>query len=106
MLCPKENLVRDKAYLKHVRGLPCVVTGRMGDDIDPAHIRYGLGGGMGMKPGDDVVLPLSHNEHERQHRFGGEVDFWLSSIGKNPDLLMRALKAYAREIYREYQEGK
>lgn len=104
MKFPKSQIVRDKAYLKHVRSLPCVITGRMGEDIDPSHIRHGLGGGMGLKPSDDLTLPLAHELHAASHSGEGEVDFWLSNTGSF--LLMRALKALARENYREYLEGK
>lgn len=100
---PKQNLIRDKAYLKWVRSQPCCITGRMGDDIDPAHIRYGLGGGVGLKSSDDTTLPLSNNLHRYSHDIG-EISFWLEKI--TPDLLMRSLKALARENYRNYLEEK
>lgn len=104
MLIPKQNLVRDKAYLKAVRGMPCVITGRTGEDIDPAHIRYGCLS-MGMKPGDDLTVPLSNELHRQQHD-GGEVVFWLTQMNERPEFAMRCLKAYAREQYREWSEGK
>lgn len=104
MKFPKATIVRDKAYLKWVRQQPCVITGRMGEDIDPAHIRHGCFS-AGMKPGDDCVMALSHNLHMIQHNWGEET-FWLKHVTDNPDLLMRALKALARENYREYLEGK
>lgn len=78
--------------------MDCCLTGTPGPN-DPAHIRYGLGGGMGMKPGDDLVLPLTHNLHQIQHQIG-EVTFWTKYLSQNPDLLMKCVKAYARELYR------
>lgn len=53
-----------------------------------AHIRQG-GGGMGLKPGDDMCVPLSWMEHEKQHRIG-ERKYW-------PDIA-RA-KHLARDLY-------
>lgn len=103
MLLPKQNLVRDKGWLQHVRHkMRCILT--LESNPDPAHIRYGCFS-MGAKPGDDLVLPLSRASHERQHSVG-EVTFWLTQFNENPDFAMKCLKAYAREQYREYKESK
>lgn len=98
MMNPKRPPVRDAKYLAEVREMECCVTATPGPS-DPAHIRYGLGGGMGMKPGDDCVLPLKHDLHQIQHQVG-EVVFWAKYLPMNPDLLMKCVKAYARELYR------
>lgn len=64
-MIPKENRLRDPKWLIAVRSIPCVVTGNP-DGNDPAHIRYGCLSG-GMKPADDLVLPLRHDIHVDQH---------------------------------------
>lgn len=88
--------------MKWVRQQPCIITGRTGEDIDPAHIRHGLGGGMGLKPSDDLVLPVVHAMHAKQHSLGEET-FWFRAVVEDRDLLMRAIKALAREQYREWK---
>lgn len=107
LLIPKRPPLRDQRYIEQVREMPCVLTGT--SPCDPAHIRWGLGGGASMKPGDDRVLPLAHELHRAQHGMS-EARFWRSVFddrtrGVNPtlttELLMRALIAYARERYRE-----
>lgn len=105
MLIPKLNLIRDRKYLDWVRQQPCVITGKTGEDIDPSHIRYGVYAAA-MKPCDSLVVPLSNELHQLSHRGNGEVAFWCTYLPENPDLLMRALKAHARENYRSYLEGK
>ena len=103
MLIPKQHLVRDKAYLKWVRSKPCVITGRTGDDIDPAHIRYNLGGGMGLKPSDDRVVPLYNGLHRLQHS-RSEISFWTKNMPDNPTFLMECLIAWAEKEYRLWSE--
>jgi hypothetical protein len=68
-----------EAHLAFIRTLPCVVTGRPG--VEAAHIRFGslIHGkrptGMSEKPSDKWVLPLSPEEHRRQHD-GNEQHYW------------------------------
>lgn len=101
MMNPKNPPVRDPDWLKKVKSMCCVITGY--PESDPAHIRYGLGGGMGMKPGDDCVIPIRHDLHVIQHNVG-EITFWAKYISANPDFMMKCLKAYARELYKEHKE--
>jgi hypothetical protein len=76
----------DEAHLKFIRTLPCVVTGLR--DVDAAHIRYGdisyhkPTTGMGEKPHDKWTVPLSPEEHRRQHSMN-ERDYW-TLVGINP----------------------
>jgi hypothetical protein len=103
MLLPKREIVRDRKWLDHCHTLPCVLTHCVSSDIlsvVPAHIRHGLGGGISLKPGDDTALPLRADLHNEQHRVG-EVRFWREHV--TDELLMRALKALAREMYREWK---
>ena len=85
--------LRDKAYRLAVTEMPCILTGTM--PCDPAHIRYGFFA-KGVKPGDDLILPLSANLHRLQHAIG-EKRFWLTHV--TPETLMEAIKALARERY-------
>lgn len=99
MLIPKNQPLRDPAYLKAVRDMPCVIC--MATPCDPAHFRTGLGGGTGLKPPDDRVLPLCHYHHDIQHRLG-ERTFWLERM--NWWLLADALIALAEKRYREWKK--
>ena len=102
VLIPKTDIIRDANWRARVRTLPCVLTGYQwveGSEIgvDPSHIRYGCYS-AGMKPSDDLVLPLRHDLHAKSHNMG-EVRFWTTYL--TPELMMEALKAYARQMYRE-----
>lgn len=76
----REPRQRDKAYLSWLHELPCVVTGRMGDGVQAAHIRFAsieygkryTGGAE--KPHDRFCLPLWWQEHATQHE--GERRYW------------------------------
>ena len=89
-------MIRDRKYLDLVRGEPCIITGET--PCDPAHIRYGLGGGMGLKPPDNRVLPVVHQLHQRQHQIG-EIRFWVEQATEHPDFLMRILIELAEFRY-------
>ena len=66
-------MLRDKKWLAVVRRkLPCVVC--LKSPCDAAHIRIGFIG-IGIKPGDDRVLPLCREHHSEQHQVG-EKTFW------------------------------
>lgn len=69
--------VRSEAHRRFIASLPCCVSGVSGR-TQAAHIRKGNGGGMGYKPGDNFCLPLSVEEHAKQHATS-EVKYW----GKN-----------------------
>ena len=72
---------RDDEHLKLIRDCPCVSCG-----IDPcgeaAHIRMGMGGGLGRKPNDCRSISLCHSCHMRQHDIG-EKKFW-GDLGIDP----------------------
>ncbi|MFG1454607.1 DUF968 domain-containing protein [Xanthobacter sp. V2C-8] len=77
----------DDAHLVLVRQLPCIATGRT-DRVEAAHLRMSMHvygkqePGTSAKPSDEWVLPLTHDEHMRQHDMGEEA-FW-SDIGVDP----------------------
>lgn len=105
MLIRKLAPIRDPAYLKWIREEGrCVLTGR--PNPDPAHIRLGWHA-TGMKPGDDLVIPLAHDLHVDQHN-RGEVVFWLDAFARYPlgeVCLGDALRAWARQLHKEYSDG-
>ena len=97
----KNPPIRDKKYLLWLRTQPCVITGYYGDEtyaVDPMHVgTYG----KGMKSSDDQVLPVVHRYHRLAHQ-NGEITMFRKNA---PDWLLRAaLRAYAREMYREWKE--
>jgi len=99
----------------------CLLTGA--DMPDGAHIRYGFHG-MGIKPGDNLIIPLAHSLHAEQHQTG-EVEFWrenwweLLYLGRGIDFvelwedaeqidndIMDYVKHVARDYYAEWKERK
>ncbi|MEM6903473.1 MAG: hypothetical protein AAF556_09580 [Pseudomonadota bacterium] len=72
------GLIRDPRHLAFVRQLPCLACG-VDYGIHAAHIRFDSGAGMGMKPGDNRVVPLCYLHHtegpDAQHR-SGEREWW------------------------------
>ncbi|MDQ0996924.1 hypothetical protein QFZ34_002106 [Phyllobacterium ifriqiyense] len=88
----KKPRQKEESHLKFIRTLPCVVTGIR--NVEAAHIRYGdisygkYETGMAEKPHDKWVLPLSPEEHRKQHDMN-EREYW-TLVGINPlDLAMR-----------------
>lgn len=98
----KTNPIRDSKWLKQVSDMACVATGADHQPCDPAHIRAGGSAGMGIKPSDDLVLPLSHEAHMRQHQIG-EKAFWFEVLSKDRAFMMECVKAYARQLYRAHR---
>ena len=72
---PKVKILRDRKYLDSFNGAACYACGTCDGTIVPAHIRHGFSGGMGLKPPDNLALPLCHACHALQHDIG-ELDFW------------------------------
>ena len=97
---PKQNPVRDDAYLKWLRDQPCILTGWTATEtsaVDPMHIGTL---GKSIKSSDDEALPVRHEFHAFGHQHG-EMSMFRKQM---PDWLIReALRAYAREMYREYK---
>jgi hypothetical protein len=71
---PKPNSQRRGQHLAFVRQLPCVACGKAAPS-EPAHVRTGTDGGVGIKPGDRYAVPLCTACHAKQHRVG-ELSFW------------------------------
>lgn len=96
--------MEDPAHLAFVRKLPSVLSGQFG--CEACHIRIGSAvhrkkhTGMGQKPDDSWTLPLTPDEHKRQHS-QNELLFWRSH-GIDPFEL--AIKLY--EITGDIEAGK
>src|SRR6516225_4817416 len=71
---PKLDSHRRGQHLSFIRQLPCVACGRAAPS-EPAHVRTGTDGGVGIKPGDRYTVPLCTACHAKQHRIG-ELSFW------------------------------
>jgi hypothetical protein len=71
---PKLDAHRRGQHLTFIRQLACVACGRAAPS-EPAHVRTGTDGGVGMKPGDRYAVPLCTACHAKQHRVG-ELSFW------------------------------
>ena len=96
---PKNPPLRDPKWITHVRQCLCILT--YAQHPDPAHIRWGLGGGTGLKSPDNRVLPLAHRLHVLQHSMP-EAQFWRENI--TDEVLMEALIALAEKRYRIWKE--
>lgn len=66
----REMVVRSPSHLRWVRSHTCSVKDCDGLPIEAAHVRKGLAGGTGMKPGDDSVISLCAECHRYQHQIG------------------------------------
>jgi len=90
---PKRKAAKSKDYLAWLHELPCVVSGRYG--VQAAHLSYAApefghyGRGKGAKASDRWALPLSPEEHARQHSMSERV-YWASHCA-NPHVLALAL---------------
>lgn len=96
---PKNPPLRDRAWLDHLHGERCVLTGELGnasETIDPMHI----GAYKGMKRGDDEALPVMHRFHALAHA-KGEVSMLRQHAPD--DVIRAAFRALARERYREWK---
>ena len=78
--------VEKPASLDFIRSLPCIVTRREG--VEAAHISYSdpergkVGRGKASKESDCWTIPLSPEEHRRQHSMD-EREYW-RSVGIDP----------------------
>jgi hypothetical protein len=90
----KRPRIHKPEYLPWIRQLPCLVTGRT-DAIEAAHIRFAdtsVGKrtvGMGEKPDDRWTVPLTADEHRKQHS-GSEMNYW-HHVGIDPLIVALAL---------------
>lgn len=81
----REPRVKDRKYLGVIARMPSVISGR--EPVHVAHLRYGdlergkRHTGMGEKPSDQWVLPLTPEEHmygARSQHANNEKEWWES----------------------------
>lgn len=95
ILRQRQPRIEDANHLKWIRTLPCLISGTW-PDIHAAHIRYGdarydkRATGLGEKPDDRWVVPLSAIIHMNQHTEGEKNWWWAMGI----DPLKYALELY------------
>jgi len=95
MLIPKNKPLRDPKYHasfkvegEHV----CIISGTLLPDF--AHIRHGFFA-TGMKPDDNLVMPLRHDLHLEQGK--SEIQFWIKYFDKIPEhMRLRAIQEMAK----------
>jgi hypothetical protein len=86
---------KEAGYLDWIRSLPCLVTRKEG--VEAAHVSYAvpaygkLGRGKGAKESDRWAVPLSPDEHRKQHA-GNEQEYW-RSVGIDPCITAALLYA-------------
>lgn len=84
--------LRDKAHRQRVNGLPCLVC-RFPPPSEAHHVREALPRTMGVRVGDDKVVPLCEGHHSILHSRSRK--FW-SEMAIDP--LPIAAKLYAETI--------
>lgn len=70
----RHKRIRNKDYRRFVATLPCLVCGRV--PSHPHHVRFAQPRVLGMKVGDDWVVPLCYMHHRSVHQVGHEQDWW------------------------------
>ena len=86
----KTKRMRDPDYLKSFKGAMCWHCGLKDDTVVGAHIRWGQEGGTGLKPDDNLTVPLCGRCHAKQESQPGP-EFWADM-----------LKRWARWRYEEW----
>ena len=86
---------RDKAHLRTVSGMPCLVCGE--EPSHAHHLKFAQSHGLAQKVSDEFVVPLCALHHDDLHRAGAERDWWR---GKGLDPLPVAL-----ELWQKSREG-
>jgi hypothetical protein len=91
---PTTRARKNGSYLAFIRSLPCAVSGSR-SNIEAAHLSFACtplghyGRGKGSKAPDRWALPLSADEHRRQHGMN-ETVYW-SQAGIDPHILALAI---------------
>lgn len=94
---PRIELPRHLAY---IRSLPCIFCGAP-PPSQAAHFRAGVTG-MGTKPHDFYTFPMCHRHHDEQTKHNqGELAWWLDQLSVRPDLLIKAIRAWAKSQYQD-----
>jgi hypothetical protein len=96
---PKNPPHRSESHLDHIRSLPCVLCNAP-PPSEAAHFRLGLGGGMGIKPSDEMTLPMCHAHHAKQHQMGEHL-FWATRLSTDRQLLVKVMRAFCKSHARQ-----
>jgi hypothetical protein len=89
----KQPIIRDEKHRRFISELPCMICAT--SPCQAAHIRHGFYA-MGMKPGDDLTVPLCPPHHAAQHQMN-EQEFWQRQGYPN-------IKDIARTLYKQTGE--
>ena len=90
---PKSKPAKSKSYLAFIHELPSAISGVYG--VEAAHLSFAntlfchYGRAKGHKASDAWAIPLTPDEHSRQHQMGEEA-FWRET-GINPHATAAAL---------------
>lgn len=100
LLLPKSPRIELPRHLAYIRTLPCIFC-----DAPPpseaAHFRAGLTG-MGTKPHDFYTFPMCFRHHKEQTESKlGELGWWLDQLSARPDLLVKAIRSWAKSQYQD-----
>ena len=86
----------DKKRLQRIREMPCLLCNAP-PPSQAAHLRIGHVAGTGIKPPDDLVVPLC-DRHHKEETLTGPPLFWRSRLSADPILTARAMHALARSL--------
>lgn len=93
-------IIRDPAYLIHLRSQPCLITGQRATEHESVVAAHLGTAGKGLKSSDDCAIPLLNRLHHQSHA-SGEVSMLRREA---PDWLIReAFRALARQYYAEWK---
>lgn len=92
----KRKRIKDADHLKRVSEMACCICGLDGSTQAHHLLRSGEKG-MGIKSGDDCVIPLCYNHHYELHMYGDETEFLAIHGLENP-------LSYARGLYYKRNE--
>lgn len=72
----RQPRMENPAYLRSFKGRECEACGALDATVVGAHVREGMEGGMGLKPGDALVVALCAGCHREQGDHPG-ADWWM-----------------------------
>jgi hypothetical protein len=85
---PEPRRIRDKAHIKFIAKLPCLICGRRPSDAH--HLRFAQRRALSRKVSDEFTVPLCRGHHREVHRCGDEAAWW-KNAGVDPTVSARAL---------------
>ena len=92
---------RDKAHLRHVATLPCLVCNALPSDAH--HLTFAQPRGLALKVSDEFVVPLCALHHNDLHRGHGE-ELWWKRLGIEPLAIAGRLWAESRARVAAYSQ--